>query len=340
MVMPQFGNIPGLPTGLRPFAPPLTPQQLMQAGMDPRAYYGDQYAARAAAMAGEAPAETLRSTVATPMGPKAPQPGVGQQVKEGIKSAVGKGQEFLNTFMQGAATVASLSPEERKKTDEKKRAARLGRIGMAAGMISPVMEAIGEAQAGRPTGALGAIGGGAAGIGLGAAAARFIPGPVGKIAGAVLPAIGGLLGSPMGAQAAEAGKRKLTGEPTKGKEDELANQLAARGQILNQDLSALDRTYGVHLNYMRDLARDQANQDYLNFQRMVPELEKMKNNELIRQQSLNAHMAQQQAMLGTLATAGALAQGAQAETGANIRTALTSAPYAGSVLQAPQIRFG
>jgi hypothetical protein len=45
-------------------------------------------------------------------------------------------------------------------------------------------------------------------------------------------------------------------------------------------------------------------------------------------------------MLGVLATGGALAQGAQAETGATLRTALTAAPYAGSVLQAPQIRFG
>jgi hypothetical protein len=66
----------------------------------------------------------------------------------------------------------------------------------------------------------------------------------------------------------------------------------------------------------------------------------MKNNEVVRQQALMNTQGQLQGMLGVLATGGALARGAQAETGETLRTALTSAPYAGSVLQAPQIRFG
>ena len=66
----------------------------------------------------------------------------------------------------------------------------------------------------------------------------------------------------------------------------------------------------------------------------------MKNQELVRQQALLASQTQSAAMLGTLATAGALAQGQQRETGAMIRTAMTSNPYAGAVLQAPQIKFG
>lgn len=322
MVMPQFGNIPGLPTGPRPFAPPLTPQQLMQAGMDPRAYYGDQYAARAAAMAGEAPAESLRSTAATPMGPRAPQPGVGQQIQTGLKEAAGKGQQFLNTFMQGAAGLP------------------LGRIGMAAGMISPVMTAIGEAQEGRPTGALGALGGGAAGAGLGLAAARFIPGPIGKIAGAVLPVVGGMLGAPTGAQVSESVRQKVTGDPTKGKEGDFSTQMAMAQQIGELGATQYRNQMGTYTSAMKDLSKHYSDQQYYDLQRNIPLIEKMKNSELVRQQALNAHMAQQQAMLGTLATAGALAQGAQAESGAALRTALTSAPYAGAVLQAPQIRFG
>jgi hypothetical protein len=46
------------------------------------------------------------------------------------------------------------------------------------------------------------------------------------------------------------------------------------------------------------------------------------------------------AMLGTVATAGKLATGAQAEAGATMRTMLRNNPYAGSVMQAPNISFG
>jgi hypothetical protein len=46
------------------------------------------------------------------------------------------------------------------------------------------------------------------------------------------------------------------------------------------------------------------------------------------------------AMLGTVATAGKLATGAQAEAGATMRTMLSNNPYAGSVMQAPNISFG
>ena len=51
-------------------------------------------------------------------------------------------------------------------------------------------------------------------------------------------------------------------------------------------------------------------------------------------------LASNYAMLGTVATAGRLATGAQEQAGANLRTALTSNPYAGSVMQAPNISFG
>jgi len=44
-------------------------------------------------------------------------------------------------------------------------------------------------------------------------------------------------------------------------------------------------------------------------------------------------------MLGTVATAGKLATGAQAQTGATMRTMLSNNPYSGSVMQAPNISF-
>ena len=75
-------------------------------------------------------------------------------------------------------------------------------------------------------------------------------------------------------------------------------------------------------------------------QKMNPLIQKMKNAELVRQQALMNTQAGNYAMLGTVATAGRLATGAQAEAGANLRTAMTSNPYAGSVMQAPNISFG
>ena len=75
-------------------------------------------------------------------------------------------------------------------------------------------------------------------------------------------------------------------------------------------------------------------------QKMNPLIQKMKNADLVRQQAMANTMAGNYAMLGTVATAGKLATGAQEQTGANLRTALSSNPYAGSVMQAPNISFG
>lgn len=231
-------------------------------------------------------------------------------------------QGFLNQFMEGAQAIP------------------IGRIGMAAGMISPAMTAIGEATEGRPTGAAGALLGGGAGAAIGAGVARMVPGPLGAVARAVLPAVGGMIGAPTGASALESVRQKVTGDPTKGKEGEFSTQLAMQRQINELGETQYRNQMGTYTSALKDLSTHYSDQQYYDLQRNMPLIEKMKNAELIRQQSLNAHMAQQQAMLGVLATGGALAQGAQAESGATLRTALTSAPYAGSVLQAPQIRFG
>lgn len=251
-----------------------------------------------------------------------PQPGIGQRLREGSKAVAGRGQEFLNQFMQGAQAIP------------------IGRVGMAAGMISPAMTAIGEATEGRPTGAAGALVGGGAGALVGAGIARMVPGPLGAVARAVLPAVGGMIGAPTGASALESVRQKVTGDPTKGKEGEFSTQLAMQRQINELGETQYRNQMGTYTSALKDLSTHYSDQQYYDLQRNMPLIEKMKNAELIRQQSLNAHMAQQQAMLGVLATGGALAQGAQAESGATLRTALTSAPYAGSVLQAPQIRFG
>jgi hypothetical protein len=225
----------------------------------------------------------------------------------------------------------------------------VGRVGFAGGMIAPALTAVEEAQAGRPTGALGSLfGGGAAtlaGVGLGKlafgglAAAPGLPGLIGKLGQVALPLFSGAIGSSSGAQLAESAKRSLTGDPTTGKDD-LKNQLAKRGLISKQDLDIYDRTQGIQTSNILNLNQGIADQEYLNMQRMNPLLQKIENAKLVRAQALMASQGQQYAMLGTLATAGKLATGSQAEMGKTVRTVLGSNPYASANLQAPSVSFG
>jgi hypothetical protein len=299
----------------------MTPQELaaMQAGLDPRAYYQDPYAA---ARAGLVDPETLPTRGATPIVPRGPQLTTGQRAQEFATSAMQK----VRGGIEAAGTALGAVPT--------------GRLGLIGGMVAPVMGAIEEAQAGRPTGAAGALLGGGAGVAAGAAVAKMLPGAYGKIASAVLPAIGGMIGAPVAAQASESVRQKATGEPTKGKEGEFSTQMAMAKQMGELGATQYRNQMGTYTSAIKDLSTHYSNQSFLDLQRNVPIIEKMKNNELIRQQALMNTQGQLQSQLGVLATAGALAQGAQAETGATLRTALTAAPYAGSVLQAPQIRFG
>ena len=291
----------------------LTPEQLaaLQAGVDPRAYFADPMAA---ARAGLLDPETIQR------GPTTIVPGSTIPA-----SRADKAKDFAQNALTRARGALGQVP--------------LGGLGLMGGAVAPVLTAVGEAQAGRPTGALGALGLGAAAVSGGALLARMLPGPYGKIASAVLPAIGGLIAAPAGASLAESAKRSLTGDPITGKDD-LKNTLAERGLISDQDLDIFSRSQGIQTSNIKDLTQFYSNQQYLDMQRMNPLIQKMKNADLVRQQALMATQGQQYAMLGTLATAGKLATGSQAEMGATLRTALANNPYAGSNLQAPGISFG
>jgi hypothetical protein len=291
----------------------LTPQELaaLQAGIDPRAYFDDPMVA---ARAGLLDPETIQR------GPSTIRPGTTLPA-----SRADKAKDFAQNALTRARGAMGQIP--------------IGGFGLMGGAVAPVLTAVEEAQAGRLTGALGALGAGAAGVGTGALLARMLPGPYGKIASAVLPAIGGIIGAAPGASLAESVKRSLTGDPITGKDD-LKNQLAERGLISKQDLDIYDRTQGIQTSNILNLNQGFADQQYLNLQRMNPLLQKMENAKLVRAQALMASQGQQYAMLGTLATAGKLATGSQAELGATMRTALGSNPYASSNLQAPGISFG
>ena len=310
-----------------------TPQELdaLQRGVDPRAYYTDPMAA---ARAGLLDPETIQR------GPNTITPGstIPASPASRVDKAKGMAQDTLTRMREALGQV----PAGLQNIP-------MGRVGFAGGMIAPALTAVGEAQAGRPTGALGALGGGllgsAAGVGIGKialgglAATPGLPGLIGKLGQAALPLFGGALGSSSGAQLAESGKRSLTGDPITGKDD-LKNTLAERGLISDQDLDIFSRSQGIQTSNIKDLTQFYSNQQYLDMQRMNPLIQKMKNADLVRQQALMATQGQQYAMLGTLATAGKLATGSQAEMGATLRTALQSNPYASANLQAPSVSFG
>ena len=208
-------------------------------------------------------------------------------------------------------------------------------VGIASA-IPGVTTALSEIEAGRPTGALGAL----APTALSAVGAGLLGkgGVAGTAVGLGLMGLGALLPG-ASASGAEALKRKATSEPTTGKED-FGNQLARARQINELGTTQYRNNMGVYTSGLMDLSQAISDQAHLDLQRKLPIINQLNNAALVRQQALMNTQNQGYLQQGVLATAGALAQGAQAETGATVRTALANNPYAGSVMQAPQIRFG
>lgn len=251
-------------------------------------------------------------------------PGFRQQVKQGVQQGldatgqvVGRGKEAAQQFLGKYGKYAPVA------------------IG-AASLVPGVTTAISELSANRPAGALGALAPGAlSAVGTGL---TLIKHPLAQVAGYGLMGLGALLPG-AAAKGVESAKQKITGEPTTGS-DSFSTQLAMRGKITEQDLSMLNRELGVRTSNIKDLTQfyNQAQVDQ--FKAMAPEIEKAKRNDFIRYQSAMALQGNIQGQLGVLATAGSLAQGAQAGNYGLTQTALTTNPYANATLQAPQIRFG
>jgi hypothetical protein len=303
----------------------MTPEELaaMRAGLDPRAYYQDPYAA---ARAGLVDPESLPSRGATPILsgiPTLPGPGLREQATE----VLGKGKQKLGEGKVAAQDFLKRYPQ----------ASSYARGGLAiAGALPAVGTSLEELQAGRPLGAVAAL----APAGLSAAGAALIgKGPIGTVAGLGLMGLGAILPG-AAASGAESTRQSLTGKPTKGKEEEFSTQLAMRGQIMNQNLDGLERSVATNLQATKDLTTYYNQAQVQQFKAMAPELEKAKMNDFARYQTAMALQGQIQGQLGTLATAGALAQGAQQGNYLLTQTALTNNPYAGATIQAPQIRFG
>lgn len=299
----------------------MTPEQLalLQAGAEE--VYDPTLRARV--MAGELPPEALNPRGATyrgPSGPQPPSPGIGQQVSElGVK-----GKEFAK---RGAAAAQEFLGKYGKYAP--------AAVGLAS-IIPGVTTAVSEANEGRVAGALGAVaipaGLSAVGTGL-----TMIKHPLAQVAGYGLMGLGALLPG-AASKAVESGKRKLTGEVTAG-DDSFSNQLAMNRQIAELGTTQYRDNMGVYTSMMRDLNRDASNQAHLDLQRNIPLINQLKNAELVRSQALINTQNQAYLQQGVVATAGALATGAQQQTGATVRQALATSPY-NIALQSPAISFG
>ena len=207
----------------------------------------------------------------------------------------------------------------------------------AASVIPGVTTALSEVNAGRPAGALGALAPSAlSAVGTGLA---MIKNPVAQVAGYGLMGLGALLPG-AAASGTESVRQKLTGEPTKGKEGEFSTQMAMNKQLAELGTTQYRDNMGVYTSSLKDLSKAYSDQEYLNLQRNLPLINQMKNADLVRQQALMNTQNQGYMQQGVLATAGSLALGAQQNVAQLTNTALQTNPYAGAVLQAPQIRFG
>jgi len=227
---------------------------------------------------------------------------------------------------------------------------RSGLLGGALVAAPSVISAVGSAQEGRTLEAATTAGVGIP-TALGAAA---LGARIGGLPGAAIGLAGGLLAPVVGQGVGgllEKKKAEMTGEEIAGQPGSSAASRGARAKERAEAMkdaalqAQIAQQYGgaylePTLQAIQDLRQNDIDMMIQSEKRLDPIIRQRLNDQLTRQQALMNTEGQQYAMLGTVATAGKLATGAQAETGATLRTALTSNPYAGSTLQAPQISFG
>jgi hypothetical protein len=224
------------------------------------------------------------------------------------------------------------------------------RAALLGGVVMPGLQGLGEiseGEIGQGTGRIAAGAGGAVvGGKAGGAAIKALTGssnPLLKLGGM---AVGSLIaGNVAGAAGAATGgyvEDKIGGVTGRGdsrgaqrKRSEQDTAVAARN-LETMTNAAMNPILQANIQLMETAS----NQRITELQKTLPMMNEFQNQQLVRQQALNASQAQNYMAMGTVATAGKLATGAQEQAGANFRTAITTNPYAGNVLQAPNINFG
>ena len=203
------------------------------------------------------------------------------------------------------------------------------------GYLAPAAAAAQSYMQGKPVEALA---GGAAGLGTTAlvrSAGRSVGGPIGTVLQFAAPLVG-LGAQQLAGGAAQSAYQRQTGS---GDPTALSTQMGRLEKLQQLGLEGNIATLNAVNSGTKDMLTHAMETEKTYMQSMFPLLEQQRNNDVVRQQQIMNSMGQNYAMLGSVATAGKLALGAQSNAGANLRTMMQAAPYANSVLQAPNITF-
>ena len=333
----------------------MTPEELLRAGIDPSAYYPDWNLTgnlASEARAGNVPAEMLGRTRATTIKPGTT--GVNPQGLEALK------QKTAGYLQQGGQMFGNMQAEL-EKPGNALRNVKGDYRGAGGGKSGALLGGVGTLLSGDPLGAaistpVGVGAGMAANVAVNALTQGMVAAPnpavklagmglrflaPGLIGGGVQQGVAGLVGG--GKKAAEEAAGSVSGPDIsilgiplteaarikQTRERDLAFQQQSMNALGTTQLG-LDRQT-LQMNREDELLRNKA---------MMPLMERIQRNNLVNAQAMLASQTASYQALGRQAGMFKLAQGAQAESGATLRTAISQNPYMGATLSAPSISFG
>ena len=275
--------------------------------------------------------------------PGDPSRNIGQRFKDRAAQA----QQFASE------TVANTSAGLRNRGFNTRNIGGTGAVGAGA------FSTINQLQQGQLTGAIASVPGAMLGGVVTSALVKNIPGPLGKIARVVAPALGAYGVGELSALGAENIKNAVTGQQTgnkpetKGTEtpayipgtniplNEAARRYEYETQLMDREFGYSKQMLGSEVAAQKDLIQHQFQQQLQYSKSLDPLVQSGLDKHMVRSQALLNTQGNIDARLGMLATQGALAKGAQAEAGALARTFAGTNPYAQfAVRQSPNIQFG
>jgi hypothetical protein len=270
-----------------------------------------------------------------------------RNIGQRFKNRAAQAQQFANE------TVANTSAGLRNQGFNTRNIGGTGAVG--AGVFST----INQLQQGQLTGAIASVPGAMLGGAGMSALVKNIPGPFGKLARVVAPALGAYGGGELSAGGAEGIKNAITGQQTGNKSEtkgteppayipgtniplnETARYLESQKAIGNLELDFSNRMNAADRAGMKDIMQHSMETQIQLSKRLDPIIQQSKDKDMVRTQALMNTSGNIDARLGMLATQGALAKGAQSEAGALARTFAGTNPYAQFAnRQSPNIQFG
>jgi len=252
----------------------------------------------------------------------------------GTSAGAGPGyfEELLNRLKGAGQAIGGRATEAGRRVAEA-AGTRTGQV--AAGVAAPTAYGLSSLAQGDIARGAGEIAGGVAGAGLvgglANAAQAALPGAKGKLASAGIRAVGGLVGGGVGggiaggvANAAQSAVGAITGQQREeGKTPSITGGTGV----------GLDAASQAELAKIRELMNYGVQSNVAGAQAMLPVANQYLDRQMQRQMQLNQQLGQLTGALNRQQYAFQLAGGAQEQAGANLRTMMTSNPYAASTFR-------